>query len=206
MKTWVKYPLAANVFGFVNVWKENRGLELSITLLCSQMCMVCITTKKYRLILRGSQTARMKQPDLIPPIPDYIDPDLWADFIKYCKTRVSTCSRFEEWYEKYPKKKGKVEARKHWKRKKLDPIADQIIADTVQRTAVEWTDPQFIPMASTYIFQERWEDEIAPSQKGNGSAVPKSDEAAIRWAAERGIEAKVGESMWDFRSRLEARA
>ena len=80
------------------------------------------------------------------------------------------------------------------------------MADTVKRAEVEWKDPQFIPMASTYIHQERWEDEIETAQKGNGSAVPKSDEAAIRWAAEQGIEAKVGESMWDFRSRLEARA
>jgi hypothetical protein len=76
---------------------------------------------------------------------------------------LNTCapngSRFEEWYAQYPKKKGKAEAFKAWKRKKLDTVADSIIADTIKRAQIEWTDPQFIPMASTYVNQERWQDE-----------------------------------------------
>ena len=33
--------------------------------------------------------------------------------------------------------------------------------------------------------------------------VPREDNEAIKWGRERGVEAKVGESMWDFRKRLE---
>lgn len=82
--------------------------------------------------------------------------------------KKNTCApvgaRFDEWYTQYPKKKGKAQALKAWKRKKLDKHADAIIADTMKRSVIEWRDPQFIPMASTYINQERWLDEdFSPS-------------------------------------------
>lgn len=76
-------------------------------------------------------------------------------------------SRFDEWYAQYPKKKGKAVALRSWKRRKLDQHADIIIADTLKRKAREWKDPQFIPMASTYINQERWLDEITEDNNGN---------------------------------------
>ena len=72
---------------------------------------------------------------------------------------ASDNARFDEWYMQYPKKKGKSEARKTWVRKHLDRQADTIIADTIKRSEIEWHDPQYIPMASTYINQERWQDE-----------------------------------------------
>ena len=63
-----------------------------------------------------------------------------------------------------------------WKRKKLDQHADIIIADTMKRAEVEWSDPQFIPMASTYINQERWKDEDC-KPRNNGVKKTRVEEA-----------------------------
>ena len=85
-------------------------------------------------------------------------------------------ARFDEWYAQYPKKKGKAAALKTWKRKKLDCIADTILADTMKRAQIEWTDDQFIPMASTYINQERWQDEDFKPRSNGKTRVEQSNE------------------------------
>ena len=67
---------------------------------------------------------------------------------------------------------------------------------------MEWHDPQFIPMASTYVNQERWHDEIEVAHAT--ATVPRDDNACVKFAAKRDIHPKPGESMWDFRSRVES--
>jgi len=121
-------------------------------------------------------------------------------------TCAPTGARFDEWYEKYPKKRGKAEARKTWKRRKLDRIADEIIADTISRTKLEWKDPQFIPMASTYVNQERWQDEIETSTTAHQ---PKPTIPADPWAMQcfgssAGYPIRDSEPIDDYRMRLGA--
>jgi hypothetical protein len=75
-------------------------------------------------------------------------------------------SRFPEFWEAYPRKVGdKKGAQRNWTRKKLDKIADQIIADVQARTAQDprWRDLQFIPHPTTYLHQERWNDDWQPA-------------------------------------------
>lgn len=80
-------------------------------------------------------------------------------------------SRFEEFYSVYPKKRAKVKVEAIWKRKKLDKIADQLIQDVRRRLREDrrWLDG-YIPDPTTYLNQERWNDEIERSgpKKGNG--------------------------------------
>ena len=69
--------------------------------------------------------------------------------------------RFEEWWAVYPKKVGKKPCRTKWKARKLDHIADALIADV--QTRIESDDQWkrgFIPNPQTYLNQDRWEDEI----------------------------------------------
>jgi hypothetical protein len=82
-----------------------------------------------------------------------------------------TAHRFEEWWKEYPIKKDKKRAEQKWKARKLDGMADVLIADTVKRKA---TDPQwergFIPLPTTYINGDRWEDEYETNQRRLGGA------------------------------------
>jgi len=74
--------------------------------------------------------------------------------------------RFPEFWAAYPRKVAKAKALSIWTRRKLDTHADAILAD-VQARAVgdeQWMDPQFIPHPTTYLSQERWEDEWARSR------------------------------------------
>lgn len=70
-------------------------------------------------------------------------------------------SRFDEFWAQYPNKCDKKKAREIWKRKKLDKKADMIIRDVITRKAnhARWLNG-FIPNPSTYLRNERWEDEI----------------------------------------------
>ncbi|MBN6746880.1 hypothetical protein JKG40_02205, partial [Acidithiobacillus sp. PG05] len=97
--------------------------------------------------------------------------------------RVVSAARFGEFYAVYPKKAARAEALKAWKAKKLDRLADVIIAD-VKRRQVEhrpWLEG-FTPNPATYLRGERWTDEIEPVRKApasaSASAVSLSDDIA----------------------------
>lgn len=72
-------------------------------------------------------------------------------------------ARFDDFWAVYPNRKGKADAMKKWQARKLDGIADRIIADVKARMAGdrEWLDG-FVPHGSTYINGSRWEDDITP--------------------------------------------
>lgn len=69
--------------------------------------------------------------------------------------------RFNEFWESYPKcprKTNKPGCLKTWKSKNLDSLADKILADLAARRGnKQWE--EFTPMPSTYLNQERWNDE-----------------------------------------------
>lgn len=89
-------------------------------------------------------------------------------------------SRFDDFWDVYPNKKGKESARKTWQRRKLDPVADNLIAHV--RLMLDRDDGWrrgFIPMGSTYLNQARWEDEptgppVDRPVNGNASAPSKT--------------------------------
>ena len=85
-----------------------------------------------------------------------------------------TPSRFAEFWEAYPVKKGKADAEAKWKARKLDAIADTIIADVKQRIAGDrqWLEG-FAPHGSTYVNGRGWEDAIeAPRGAGSNGSTP----------------------------------
>jgi len=89
------------------------------------------------------------------------------------KAPVRQAARFEDFWTAYPVKKGKAAAEKAWRTKRLDPIADQLIAH-VSRMHTEDADwaRGFIPHGSTYINGERWNDE--PRSKTGQQAKPST--------------------------------
>lgn len=73
-----------------------------------------------------------------------------------------TTIEFDEWYSQWPKKEGKHVAEKKWKK----------LSDDERRLCIEalplWADyvlrhpsgKQYVPMASTYLNQRKWEDDM----------------------------------------------
>lgn len=74
---------------------------------------------------------------------------------------------FDEFWAIYPKKVGKKEALRAWRKGKCDARAQEIIADVKKRSTTDqqWLrQTQYIPNPSTYLNQERWNDAILPVQ------------------------------------------
>ena len=68
---------------------------------------------------------------------------------------------FERFWQAYPKKVGKGEAQKAWK-KNGHPGIDQIIAVVARaRQTSKWLEDngRFIPNPATWLNQKRWDDE-----------------------------------------------
>lgn len=73
---------------------------------------------------------------------------------------------FESFWNLYPSKKAKKKCEEIWKRRKLDLIAVEIIAKLqVQRQKDDQWIRGFIPNPTTYLNQDRWNDEISVSQE-----------------------------------------
>jgi uncharacterized protein YdaU (DUF1376 family) len=91
-----------------------------------------------------------------------------------------TASRFDEFWAAYPSKAGKKPAKATWERRKLDRIADRILADIANRKLHDqrWLDG-YIPNASTYVSQERWQDGIANRRAVNGTHQPSKQLQAL---------------------------
>lgn len=116
--------------------------------------------------------------------------------------------RFPEFWAVYPVKKGRAEALKKWKLKRLDANADAIIAHVrrMEREDDDWL-RGFIPHGSTYINGERWEDEPkkdkpatapapAPETFGAKAALVRSEtklENAIAYIRQRHARGELGE-------------
>lgn len=86
--------------------------------------------------------------------------------------------RFEEFWAAYPNKKGKQEAEKTWRRRKLDERCDELIAHVGLMNANDdaWV-RGYVPMGSTYLNQARWEDvprEAARAGPAPGQSSPPS--------------------------------
>lgn len=101
-------------------------------------------------------------------------------------------SRFEEFWKAYPRQAGsKAKARKAWAKRKLDRIAEQIIANVRERALHDrqWRDEQFIPYPTTYLNQERWGEKWQRAGKPAGIYSPTEAEAE---QANRDALAKLG--------------
>ena len=115
-------------------------------------------------------------------------------------------AEFERWWGLYPKKIAKKKCLALWLNNNIEGsvIACLVIDDTRMRLELDqqWIDG-YAPNPQTYLNGERWNDDITPIVQKK-ETVPRNDDAAVKWGEKRGITAKVGEPMWQFRQRLEA--
>ena len=76
-------------------------------------------------------------------------------------------SNFDAFWDLYPKKVAKQKAKDIWlKNKYNDLLTEKIIDAITQQVEVTWkhTEKKYIPNATTWLNQQRWEDEIIKSQ------------------------------------------
>lgn len=91
-------------------------------------------------------------------------PDEETTSVKAKPRPKGTDKRFDDFWAVYPNRKNKKEARRVWLRDKLDGVADEIIAAVkVQAQHDDWKerDGKFVPLPSTYLNKERWQDVLA---------------------------------------------
>lgn len=64
----------------------------------------------------------------------------------------------------YPRKVGKIAARKAWDKARPTPELFEQMKRTLAWQTQQWTDPQYIPHPATWLNQGRWDDEpFAPT-------------------------------------------
>ncbi len=74
---------------------------------------------------------------------------------------------FGRFWDAYPKRIAKQAAERAWQKQRCEPFAERIIAAVLERAAgdPQWKRDggQYIPNASTYLNQRRWEDQWKPA-------------------------------------------
>lgn len=88
---------------------------------------------------------------------------------------IARKSIFESFWSIYPSKKAKKKCQEIWNRKKLNSIADDIVEKLLKQIdGDEHFKQGFVPNPSTYLNQERWNDDLTP-HRDNIQAVKKAE-------------------------------
>jgi hypothetical protein len=67
---------------------------------------------------------------------------------------------FDKFWEAYPRKIAKGDARKAWTQtQKIRPELDFILR-AIEAQKETWENPKFIPYPATWLRAERWDDEV----------------------------------------------
>ena len=96
---------------------------------------------------------------------------------------------FDQFWELYPRKEGKLKAKEIWKARKLGDLAHKILPDIENRRnfCEQWKDKKYIPHPKTYLSQERWKDEWRSDNSPNSET---GLDRAKRIADQLGIQPK----------------
>lgn len=115
---------------------------------------------------------------------------------------------FQDFWAKYPRKVSKRVAEASWKRMTAQEQSDALeaIDQHIQYWKLKETASEFIPHPATWLNQGRWEDELDMTQKEvKKPSLPwySNDELTLAKGRELGLNAYAGESMGQFRQRIQ---
>ena len=116
---------------------------------------------------------------------------------------------FDEFWSLYPRKVSKRVAQKIWERMPKDEqqAALEALPVHIKYWRLKESDPEFIPHASTWLNQGRWEDELDLTPKEmKKPSLPwySTDELTFAKCKELGITPYAGESFSQLRARISA--
>ena len=83
--------------------------------------------------------------------------------LKIASAPQAYSSLFEKFWEKYPRKVNKYSAVKVFNKINPDEILLQHMIKSLQEQKQYWEEWKYIPHASTWLNQRRWEDETEKS-------------------------------------------
>ena len=118
---------------------------------------------------------------------------------------------FERWWEHYPRKVNKGDARMAWwQTKSIRPSTDLLIRCLiVAKVSPGWLEDagKWIPHASTYLRNEKWEDAPQVDLDGvkDGKVWWQSVAGVEAKAKEVGVEPRLGEDWHSLKNRILAR-
>ena len=115
---------------------------------------------------------------------------------------------FENFWQQYPRKIGKLTAKRSWE--KLSQENQQKALEAITEHRKYWTakgtDWEFICHASTWLNNHRFEDELVIQEKKKEVlAWHRSDQGTLAKGREVGCQPYPGESMDQYRQRLHRR-
>ena len=116
---------------------------------------------------------------------------------------------FDTFWAAYPNRKAKADARKAWTQtEKIRPPIEAIIgAIESAKQSNQWRKDggEYIPLPASWLRGERWEDEheIVIERPIVKSGWKMSDAGTIAHGNELGVFARAGESMSNYRVRLD---
>jgi len=139
---------------------ENRTGSITCLKLLNRLDQSMTGNPKMRKLISSAKTALSH--DSVMTVPDSV----MQDKNRIDKRRIDPKKGQTEWpfdlfWKVYPKKRKKKTSHEIWKRKKLDPVVDLLIADVKNRIENDsrWTSG-YVPDPTTYLNQERWDDEL----------------------------------------------
>lgn len=110
---------------------------------------------------------------------------------------------FDRFWKEYPKKTGKFLANKFWKAIQGDHVLIQIIISSLerQRRSIDWQKDNgaYIPHASTWLHQRRWEDEVPENGKIVHLSASQSPEMQAKAQQAKERLAAIAQKEWDRR-------
>lgn len=112
---------------------------------------------------------------------------------------------FAEFYSAYPRKIARRDAEKAWAR--LSPSDRELAFQALPAHIAYWaatTEKQFIPYPATWLNGERFHDELEMPEPKPDTGWKLTEQGILREGARKGLVARPGESLWDFRARIEA--
>ena len=112
---------------------------------------------------------------------------------------------FDEFWKLYPRKVSKRVAQKIWERMPADEqqAALEALPAHIKYWRLKETETEFIPHASTFLRQGRWEDELDMQEKKPPALPWYSDEQlTMAKAKEVGVNPLPGESFSELRKRI----
>lgn len=98
------------------------------------------------------------------------------------KPRAASASRFEEFWNSWPKSERKQDKSKclaKWAADKLDDKASEILLDIATKKSTQKWQGGFIEAPVVYLNNKRWEDGVTPDQLGQAAVTDPESRASI---------------------------
>ncbi|SFB96380.1 Helix-turn-helix domain-containing protein [Polaromonas sp. OV174] len=148
----------------------------------------------------ASRTPPVRQTDPTRP-PAGPDPSASRTLVSINTIELNTplppkgdASGFDDFWKTFPKKSAEARARRQWaelapdaalRLRIVDAVRAQAASDAWQRDGGRW-----VPLASSWLRDQRWQDEVAEGGDANGAASDGDSRASVeRTAAQLGIAA-----------------